>query len=291
MRVISAPVLLTVLGTILGLGCGSADMNESITQANEGVQLYQNGQLNKAEGLLEQATSLAPENHNAWYNLGLVRTELKKWDGAVEAFTEAVKLRGENSKYQYYLGRAHLRMEPPNYSLAQEHFEKATELDPKNYKSLYFLGKTYASQGKVKEAAEAWTKSASISSGNFANPFDDLSQLYIRWGFLDQAVAVLQAGLKRIEGVQEKSALYFHLGLAYQGKGQLKEAVDAYSKALSAHAGNKNARLQRGLAYADLKEKDNAIADLEAFINGGGNGEDYYKSAANQRLSELRAQQ
>lgn len=281
---------LALVGAMFLVGCGSKGMNDSIRQANEGIRMYRSGQLNSAEGLLDQATKLADDNDNAWYNLGLVRTELKKWDAAVEAFQGAVKMRGENGKYQYHLGRAYLRTEPPNNQLAQQHFEKATELNPKNFKALFFLGKVYAARGKVKEAAEVWTRSASIAPSNFSRSFDELAQLYIRWDFLDEAVAVLNTGVERVTGAKEKAALYFHMGLAQQKQGKPEAAIDSYSKALSAHAGNKNARLQRGMVYAKLKEKEKAIADLEAFVNGGGNGDAYYKAAANQRLFEMMAQ-
>jgi Tfp pilus assembly protein PilF len=268
-------------------GCGDRDLNASIEKMNKGVESFKAGQAQAAEKDLEEATTLAPQNFQAWYNLGVVRGELKKWDKAAEAFSNAVKNHENDAIYHYRLGFAYLQSEPRNLSQAETHLEQAVKLNDRLFKAHYYLGVVYSEKGLSKKAAEEWTKSASISPPVFGKSFNALAQLYIRWDMLDRAVTVLQTGLAKIDDPEEAAKLYYHLGLAYQKQNKLKEAVEAYGNALERRQNILDARRQRGFAYADMGEKAKARADLEAFVKAGGGGNAFEVQTANQRLLRL----
>jgi tetratricopeptide (TPR) repeat protein len=267
-------------------GCGDKALNASIEEMNEGVALSASGQYAAAERHFEKAASLAEHNHTAWYNLGQVRAQQKKWDTAVDAFSNAVRHRGSDAMYHYYLGRSHWEAESRNLSNAAQHLEKAVELNDRLFKAYYYLGKAYEAQDRPKEAAQAWTRSASLAP-SFGRPFNELGQLYIKWDRLDEAQTVLEQGLQRVIDSQELSDIYYHLGLAFEKKSRHKEAADAYSKSLEQRADNIDARRQRGFVYAQLGDRAKAREDLEQFVKAGGGGNAFHVQAANDRLMRL----
>ncbi len=74
---------------------------------------------------------------------------------------------------------------------------------------------------------------------------------------------------------------YYRRGLEYEKKGEYKAAISAYSEALRLNPGYAIAHMQRGLAYANLDQKQQAIADLrmstKMFFESG-DLENYHKA-------------
>ena len=59
----------------------------------EGRKLYEeHGPRERSIALLERAVAANPENHKAWFTLGLARQELGRFDGAVEAFRRVIAM-------------------------------------------------------------------------------------------------------------------------------------------------------------------------------------------------------
>lgn len=295
-------IALILVAAALATACGDEDMNQSIEEMNEGVELANTGQLASAETHLKKATSLAPENHQAWYGLGQVQEAQRKWKEAVQSYAQAVQNNPKDAMYRYRLGRAHYGPDTPqegaaekdrNLSEAQTNLEEAVKLNPKLYKAWFFLGSVYEAQDQPKKAAEAWTKSATLVP-SFGKPFNKLGILYIKWDKLDLAIKVLENGLVKLQGGRynvvdpvERSDIFYHLGLAYERKNQFEKAIEMYTEAINLRKDNIDARRQRGFSYAEAGKKDEAIKDLEAFVKSGGGGNAFQIQAANERLLRL----
>jgi tetratricopeptide (TPR) repeat protein len=282
----TALVICVALGTLIA--CGDPGKKESIEKANEAVDLATQGRMSEAETLLEESTAAWRDNHNAWYNLGQVRDQLKKYDKAVEAYGEAARIRDSDAMYHYKLGKAYKNND--NFSQAETHLEKAVQLNPKLYGAQFELGTVYEKRDKPKEAAEAYTKSASLSP-TFGKPFRSLGLLYIRWDMLAEAISVLDQGRLNVRDSEDLTDIYYHLGLAYGKQGNWDQAIKAYSSALDARSGNLDALRQRGFAYAEKGDKAKAIKDLKEFVDQGGLGNAFHIQAANQRLFRLQSEQ
>jgi tetratricopeptide (TPR) repeat protein len=59
---------------------------------------------------------------------------------------------------------------------------------------------------------------------------------------------------------------WFVLGMAYDDKGQLPKAIEAFTKAFDANHDNVKALYQRGQDHAVLKHRADAKKDLENFV-------------------------
>ena len=275
---------LVAVGLFIVAACGKPDMAKSIEAMNEGVDSFNQGALSAAESKFQEAVSLNRDNHRAWYNLGQLLEHRQKWDEASEAYGNAVKIEGNDPMYHYRAGKVYFMTE--NYDDAQTHLERAVKDNPNLYNAHFYLGKVYQAQGKPKEAADSWTQSAQANP-TFGKPFNALGVLYIQWDKLPQAVQVLENGIMNVLDPEEKSDVYYHLGLAYEKQNKLDKAIEAYTNAIELRGGNLDAVRQRGISYANKGEVKKAEADLKKFVEAGGGNDAFQIQAANEILMRL----
>jgi tetratricopeptide (TPR) repeat protein len=254
--------------------CVDQERNASIEAMNEGIDLVQSQSYETAIKKFEQATSMYRDNHQAWYALGTVYGQQKKWKEASDALAEAVKYSPEDAMYHYKLGQALYRSweEKTGGSLdmAQTHLEKSVQLNARLYKAHWFLGKVYYHKDEPAKAGASWTEAAQLEAG-FGKAFIDLGKLYLRWDFGQEAIAVLEQGsLGHVVDPEDLTNIYYYLGLAYDAQQNWPKAIEAYTKSIEAQKSNSDAKLQRGFSYARAGEKDKARTDLEEYVKQKG---------------------
>lgn len=282
------PGLILVISLAFGsvAACGDKSEKESISLANEAVDAANQGRMTEAKELLEKATAAYRDNHNAWYNLGQIRDTMKQFEEAAEAYSEAARVKDDDAMYHYKLGKAYWNSN--NTSSAQTALERSVQLNAKLYNAQYHLGLVYDKQSKPKEAATAWTAACSLNP-MFGKPFNRLGMLYIKWDKLAQAISVLDQGRLNVRDGEDLTEIYYNLGLAYGKQGNWDKAIEAYSNAIQTRSSNLDALRQRGFAYAEKNDVENAKKDLKEFVDQGGNGDAFHIQAANQRLFSLQA--
>jgi tetratricopeptide (TPR) repeat protein len=92
-----------------------------------------------------------------------------------------------------------------------------------------------------------------------------------------------------VPGANEKSDIYYVLGMGYDDKGQYDKSIDAFTKALEARRDNHKAKFQRGQAYFRKGDHTNAKRDLEEFSKSGGNSVEFAKQQASKMLMDIAA--
>lgn len=288
-----------VVCVLVALGaCVDQARNTSIEHMNKGVDYYQAKEFSRAIKELKTATSLYPDNHAAWYALGIVHGTQKEWKDAADALGEAVKYNANEAMYHYKLGQALYNSweEETGGSLdmAQQHLEQAVEVNPRLFKAHWYLGKVYDHKDQPAQAAQAWTEAAKLDPG-FGKPFIDLGKLYLKWDHVPQAIAVLEQGtLGHVMDPKDLTDIYYYLGLAYDAQQNWDKAIDAYTNAVDKRKDNIDAKLQRGFSYARKGDKAKAREDLEDYVKQKGSvpGEvpGLEVQAANDMLMRLTAQ-
>jgi tetratricopeptide (TPR) repeat protein/predicted Ser/Thr protein kinase len=118
--------------------------------AQEGWQLWQARQLDKAIEKFKEAVKLAPGNANAWNGLGWASFNSGKAQEAEEAFQKAVALEPNHPAALNGLGQIYLSQK--KYDLAETFLRKAAPQAPAAW---YGLARLYLIQGKF-EQAEEW---------------------------------------------------------------------------------------------------------------------------------------
>jgi tetratricopeptide (TPR) repeat protein len=251
-------------------------------------------------------------NHLAWYGLGGAFAQTGNWADASAAFAHATQLRADQPMYQLWSGVALYErtvqqaresqakkanrkpdevvpdLSGENFDPARQRLEAATLLNPDLWRAQYYLGRIARANGRAKDAAEGFTDAIKANPRE-PGPYIALSDLYLKWDYVDEVIKVASQGTSNIPGANEASDIWYELGMGYDAKGQLPQAIDAFTKAIETRADNAKAKFQRGQAYYQQKDATNARRDLEDFAKSNSPGLEFAKQQANKMLMDLAA--
>jgi tetratricopeptide (TPR) repeat protein len=132
---------------------------------NKGLILQ--GALGDSSGAIEslrRAVKIAPQNGQAWYNLGLVLESIESYDQSLMALQNATNLDPSLAMAWYHQGRVLATMESYNASLAA--LEEATRLDSRNAAAWNEKGLVLMKLGRVWDALDAFQEALNIDPAN-----------------------------------------------------------------------------------------------------------------------------
>lgn len=242
-------------------------MYQSILLTNKGVELFQQRSFVEAERWFLAAIVADPKNHSAWYSLGEVRAMRGRFDRAVEAFEEASALAPNDPMSAMRVGQVRIEAQLPPES-ARSHLERAVALEPRLYRAHYYLALVHERGGRSTEAARAFSAAIATNPG-FGPAYVGLTTLYLRWQHLDLALQVARAGADRVVDPGYSGDLSYYIGVIHARRKHHGKAIEAFSRALDARSDNTDALLMRGLSHAALRNKAQARADLDAYLERG----------------------
>jgi tetratricopeptide (TPR) repeat protein len=311
---LATALLVVSIGASVGAstGCANEARNESIRAANEGAKAYGQKQYETAVASYKKATEKWSDNHLAWYGLGGSYAGRKDWAHAADAMSHAVQLIPDQAMYQLSYGKylyekamqgaredqARRENKKPeevtpdltnvNFEKALQHLREATKLNGDLWRAHYFIGRIYRDTGKSKEAADELTK-ALMGGPTEPEPWVALAELYHHWDYTDQAIQIAELGTTVVPATNDKSDIWYEVGMGYDDKRLDDKAIDAFSKSLEAKKDNHKAKFQRGQAYFHKGDYTNAKRDLEEFSKTGGASVEFAKQQASKMLIDIAA--
>ncbi|MDQ3369582.1 MAG: tetratricopeptide repeat protein [Myxococcota bacterium] len=304
--------LVALVALTLLAGCPNKDRNESVKASNDGTKAYGQKQFETAIERYQKAVDKWSENHVAWYGLAGAHIGKKDWKAAADAMEKAVQVKDDEAMYHMVYGytlyekaihqaredQARRENKKPeevqpdltniNFEKASQHLQQAIKINPELWRAHYYIGRISRDGGKSKEAAEAFTKalqSAPVDPG----PWVALGELYRTWDYTDQAIAVGEQGVLAVPGDNEKSDIWYVVGMGYDDKGLYDKSIDAFTKALESRTDNHKAKFQRGQAFFRKGDYTKAKKDLEEFAKSGGSSVEFAKQQASKMLMDIAA--
>ena len=277
--------LKTVLLAAVMLGACSRANVESINAMNQGVVLATQKQYVEAVQHLERATSIDPQNAEAFYNLAIVHMEMRKFERAKEDLTRAISVVPSSAAYQEKLGT--VLIEVKDWNGARKALEKAVELEPSLFKAYYKLGQVLEELDDQQSALQRYTQS--IENGpRFLPAYNALGSLYADLGYSDHAVQVAQSALKVAQaGSEEAAKIHNLLGTVYQQQKKYDDAITQFRAALEIQPGMRDAVFSLGWTYATMGNKEEGKRYLKKFLAIAGDAPAHYQTAARDKLNEL----
>src|SRR5690348_18266567 len=95
-----------IIFAVLVLSACNQEHNKSIEVMNKGVEEGRQKLFDSAIRDLKAATTIDPSNAAAYYNLGVVYKDERKWSDCADAFSSALRLDPDNPALHYELGNA-----------------------------------------------------------------------------------------------------------------------------------------------------------------------------------------
>jgi tetratricopeptide (TPR) repeat protein len=200
---------------------------------NQGAQLANQGRLLEAVREFRQAIELVPNFVGAYYNLGRVYMQLKRYKDATQAFAAAVQARPNYGDAWYQLGIA-LQMQNA-FSDAGKAYLSTLSFYPNDPNLLYRLGYVFLQEKDWAQAAQFWER--------------------LRDEYPDHPA------LSQVQ--QHLPHLYFNLGTQHYVNGATEEAKKAFLKTVDLNPQYGAAFYNLGLVYRDLEQFDQAQSALE----------------------------
>ncbi len=121
----------------------------------------------KAAEAYEKVTDSEPENHQAFFSLGLAYNKLNKDESSARAFKQAVKLNPEDTLYQTELGKILIKL--ADYREAIGPLKKALELDPENIEAEELLADAEAGRSRIDYVSPKKDSNSSTSANSSSN--------------------------------------------------------------------------------------------------------------------------
>lgn len=278
---------------------------QSINRMNDGIKLQQKGSTQQAEAALKDAIQIDPTHAKAHYTLGQVYRKQGKLVDAEKSFRDAIEAMGTEAKadYWYDLGLVVAAQgdaqgvstvdKEKKYADAITAYQESIKLDPNHHKAQFRMGVLHERLDQPEPADAAFRKSIELapqfrdSTGALrVNPsFVSLGNMYIEYGHANVGQSVLQTGIK----VNDKDAKMWN-GL---GRAQLKlnkpaEAVESFNKAKIIDPDMPDVLFGLGMAYADMRKRNEAVENLQAFLTKAGNDVPaHLKKAANDTIARM----
>ena len=168
-----------------------------------------------------------PGNPKIWYNLGNTYKENDKKKEAIAAYKRAIAIDVDYKKALLQLGVVYSSMN--NYKLAIETYDDILKICPRYTKAWYNLGIAYAKIGESNKAILALEQVIKFEPSHLKS-LKKLGFLYAEVGNQLKAIASFNGALD--QDLNDPDLRYF-IALEYYKVGNLTEAMDAISKALS----------------------------------------------------------
>jgi predicted O-linked N-acetylglucosamine transferase (SPINDLY family) len=197
-------------------------IDDALAQA---MQLYQTGDLPRAEAFYREILTVDPRQAEAWTQLGLVFFQQGQVEGAVTALQRAAQLAPHLARIYMNLGLVYTTQ--GNAAEAIRHSQHATELEPGLADAWFNLGNAYQLQGSLDQAIASYQQSLRLQP--------DSARTHTNLGWSMQARNDLPAAISHYRqaiSLQPNLAeAYFNLATALAGNDQFDEAVAQYQKA------------------------------------------------------------
>jgi tetratricopeptide (TPR) repeat protein len=146
----------------------------------------------------------------------------------MENYLEAYKLNPDSADLNHEMALCYREL--GQYADALKHFEKALTIRPQFPDAENNFGTLYILMGKWDLAIEHFKKAASdvlYQTPHFA--YNNIGMAYAAKGNFKNAIANYQKALQYYPGFAD---CYKNMGIAYEGDGNLKEAINSYENAM-----------------------------------------------------------
>lgn len=162
----------------------TATVKDSSQVATQAMALAQQGQLNSARQLCEEALQTDPANADVWHVLGMTMHLAGEAQLAVQAFEQSVDLETPDAALLCNLGVAYAAL--GQHENAVENYQQALAQQCDLPEAHNNLGNTLQSLGRLGEAADHYRKAIALNP-QFADAWTNFGSISERFGDLDAA--------------------------------------------------------------------------------------------------------
>ncbi|MDD3875022.1 MAG: tetratricopeptide repeat protein [Bacteroidales bacterium] len=199
-----------------------------------------------------------PNNHYAYFSIGLAYYENENYNKAISVYTKAIELYKEDSKYFSNRGATYVKLK--EYEKAIDDLTKAIFLNTEDSYAFNNRGSAYFETGFFDKAIEDFKYALTL------NP--KYPEAYNNFQIAQKAQSLFEevSDSTIVEFNPEKSAFFNEQGLKKAINGYFESAITRFNYALMYDSTNINALSNRANCYASINDFESAKSDIEKAI-------------------------
>lgn len=192
----------------------------------------------------------------------------QRWEEAIESLEKALQSSQHTEKIHSLLATCYFQLNKKDKAIF--HIEEVARLKPDDFGVHYTLGSIYESEGELKKAIYEYERAANcvtkdINKVFVADILHRLANLYLISDDFGKATSTYR---KIIDSklTSEPARIHHKLGQIYLEQKRVEEALKEFIKARECDPGLESISFYLAVCYEELKDYDNAIAELKSFI-------------------------
>ncbi len=222
-----------------------------------GVIMASAGKDREAASYLRGAVKLDPAKEDAYLHLVMALMRLFEYEETVSTLKSLVKLNPDSVLGHYYLGRTYSQMRL--YRDAIGYFSKVLELRPEFDQAVIDKAATHEALGEYPNAILAYQSLVDQEGEQRPAVLQRLTQLLLQQRRFPEALKYLQLAARTGLGGQETAR---KIGLVHLELEQYDEAITVFTGMLEKDSSADNIRIYLGVAYEGKEELDEALAEF-----------------------------
>jgi tetratricopeptide (TPR) repeat protein len=192
----------------------------------KGIALADMGKYDEAILAFNESIRLDPNRADSWYSKGVALYDMGKYDDSLKAYEEAIRLNPNHADAWYNKG-IDLGIQG-KYDEAIQAFDKAIDINPQDADAWYYKGLALDDQGRYDEAIKAFNESIRLDP----NDADAWYYKGIVLGIQGRYDEAIQAFDKAIDINPQDADAWYYKGVALDNQGKSVEASMAYNKSI-----------------------------------------------------------
>jgi tetratricopeptide (TPR) repeat protein len=221
--------------------------------------LYSHGQYLEAIAYFTEALGQRKDDAGLLYKRGRAHLAVQHYQQAIDDFNDALKAKPDY--VDPHLDRAAAFFYLARYGEAVKDYDAILTADPKNADALFGRGLT---ENKRKDYSEAVNnlQAAVTQNPKYTEAYQELGRVYDATGKLKEAVDAYTRAL----GLDESAETYYNRAVAYRKLGRPDDALKDYTHAISLNSGHMQFFNDRGDAYMKAGRIKEAVRDFDSAI-------------------------
>lgn len=211
-------------------------------ELNLAKEYYHSGKLSDSEKALKNILKTDQTIAEAWFYLGLIAYDIKKYDASVALIDKAIDIQPEERFFRQQ-GIALYNLK--DYDSLKRCYENLLKFKPDSAEGYNSLGVAYFKKGEPEKAISYHKKALELTP--------DLAAAYcniaVALKYQNKIEEAIEYNFKALELNPNLVDAYYNLGIAYKDSNKIDEAIKYYKKALELNPDYINSYLNLGIAY------------------------------------------
>ena len=224
---------------------------------NRGIVLNSLGRNEEAINSFDQFLAIKPDDHQAYHARGFVLDSLDRYEEAINSFDKSINIKPDQREIWNSRGITLFKLERSEEALAS--FDRALEIQPENHKTWYSRGLLLYVLGRDEEAIASYDRALQFKPDDH-EAWDGRGIALRKSGRHEEALASFDRALQI---KPDDHQAWYNRGFAVGNLGRYEEAIASYDQALQIKPDKHEAWSNRGIALGNLGRYEEAIASYD----------------------------